>query len=86
MGKWLENVINEIGEKIDLYETETNLVKNVVPKPEECGEPSRRNTHFLRPGYVPAGRTNNFFFGFIPGKTTTYEELALPQLAELDIS
>ena len=26
-----ENEINEIGEEIELYETETNLVKNVVP-------------------------------------------------------
>ena len=41
-----KNEINEIGEEIDLYETETNLVKNVVPEPEEFGEPSRRNTHF----------------------------------------
>ena len=32
-----ENEINEIGEEID--ETETNLVNNVVPKPEEFGEP-----------------------------------------------
>ena len=27
----VENMINEIGEEIDLYETEINLVKNVVP-------------------------------------------------------
>ena len=39
----VENEINEIEEEIDLYETETNLVNNVVPKPEEFGEPS---THF----------------------------------------
>ena len=56
-----EDDINEIGEEIDLYETETNLVNNVVPKPEEFGEPSRRNTHFLRPRYVPIGCTINFF-------------------------
>jgi len=37
-----ENEINEIGEEIDIYEIETNLVKNVVPKPKEFGEPSRR--------------------------------------------
>jgi len=49
-----ENEINEIGEEIDLHKTETNLVNNVVPKPEEYGEPSRRNTYFLRPRYVPA--------------------------------
>jgi len=36
-----EDEINEIGEEIDLYETETNLVNNVVPRPEEFGEPSR---------------------------------------------
>ena len=46
--------INEIGEEIDLYETEINLVNNIVPKHEEFGEYSRRNTHFLRPRYVPA--------------------------------
>lgn len=73
----VENEINEIGEKIDLYEIETNLVKNVVPKPEEFGEPSTRNTHFLRPRYVCAGRTSNFSFGFIPRKTTTFEEIGL---------
>jgi len=31
----IENEINEIGEEIDLYETETNLVKNVISKPKE---------------------------------------------------
>ena len=29
----IENKINEIGEQIDLYETETNLVKSIAPKP-----------------------------------------------------
>ena len=29
-----EDEINEIGEEIDLYEIETNLVNNVIPKPE----------------------------------------------------
>ena len=77
-----ENEINEIGEEIDLYETETNLVKNVVPKPEEFDRPSRRNTHFLRPRYVPAGRTNNFSFGFIPRKTITYEEIGLALISQ----
>jgi len=73
-----KNEINEIGEEIDLYEPATNLVKNIVTKLEEFGEPSIRNTQkFLRPRYVPAGRTNNFFFGFIPRKTTTYEVIDL---------
>ena len=61
----MTNEINEIGEEIDLYEIETNLVKNVVPKLEEFGEPSKRNAHFLRPRYVPVGRTNNSSFGFV---------------------
>jgi len=33
----IENEINEIGDEIELYETETNLVKDVVPKPKELG-------------------------------------------------
>ena len=43
-----ENEINEIGEEIDLYETETNLVKNVVPKLEEFGEPSKKKYLFFK--------------------------------------
>jgi len=78
-----EDEINEIGEEIELYETETNLVNNVVPKPEEFGEPSRRNTHFLRPRYVPVGRAINFFFGFVPRKTTTFEEISLTPISQI---
>ena len=73
----VEDEINKIGEELDLGETETNLINNVVPKPEEFDEPSRRNTHFLRPRYVPAGRTSNFFFGFIPRKIIGFEEIDL---------
>ena len=72
-----ENEINEIGEEIDLYETETNLVNNVVPNPEEFSEPSRRNTHFLRPRYVSAGCINNFSFGFIQEKPRPMKKLTL---------
>jgi len=81
-----ENEINEIGEEIDLYETETNLVKNVVLKPEEFGEPSRRNTHFLRLRYVPTGRTNNFPSDLSQEKPQPVKRLALPQLGKLVIS
>jgi len=76
-----EDEINEIGEKLSLDETETNLVNDVVAKFEEFREPSRTNTHFLRPRYVPAWRTNNFSFGFIPRKTTTFEEIGLTQIS-----
>ena len=82
----VEDKIKKIGEEIDLYETETNLVKNGIPKHEEFGEPSRRNTHFLKPRYVPAGHTSNFSFGFIPRKTMTLKKLTLPQLVKQDIS
>ena len=78
----VEDEIYEIGEELDLYESETNLVNNVVSKPEEFGEPSRRNTHFLRPRYVLAGRTANFSFGFIPRKTTTFEEIDLTPISQ----
>jgi len=42
--KLLEEENNKIGEKLNINEMETNLVNNVVPKPEEWGESSRRNT------------------------------------------
>ena len=73
----VENEINEIGEQLDLEEIETNLVNNVVPEPEEFGESSRRNTHFIRPRYILVGRTTNFSFVFILRKTTTFEEVDL---------
>ena len=78
----VENEINQIVEEIDLYETETNPIKNVVHKPEKFDEPSRKNNHFLRPRYVPARRTNNFSFGFISRKTTTYEEVGLTPISQ----
>ena len=77
-----KNEINEIGEEIHLYEMETNVVNNVVPKPEEFGEPSRRSTNFLRSRYILAGRISNFSFGFIPRKTTTYEESDLTLISQ----
>ena len=44
---------------------------------KNLGELSRRNTHFLKPTYVPVGHTSNFSFRFIPRKTMTYEEIGL---------
>ena len=76
-----KNEINEMGEEINLYEPEANLVNNVIPKPKEFGEQSRRKTHFLRPRYDPAGRTSNFSFRFVPRKTTTYEEIGLTPIS-----
>ena len=55
-----KNEINEIGEEIDLYKIETNLVNNVVPKPEEFGNSSRRNS--FPKTYVCSSRTDKQFF------------------------
>jgi len=71
--KLLEEEKNEVGEELNIDEIESNLVNNVVPKPEELGESSRRNTQFLRPKYVSVGRTTNFSFVFTPMKTKSYE-------------
>ena len=51
----IKDEISETREELDLCETETNLVNNVAPKPEEFDEPSRRNTHFIRPRHVSQG-------------------------------
>ena len=53
----VEDEINEIGDELNVDEIETNLVNNIVPKPEEFSKHSRRNTHFIRPRYVPVGHT-----------------------------
>jgi len=78
----IKNEINEIGEERDLGETETNLVGNVIPKPKEFGEPSRINTHFIRPRCILAGHTTNFSLGFIPRKTTNFEEISLTPISQ----
>ena len=75
--KPLEEENNEVREEI-----ETNLVNNVIPKPEEWGESSRRNNQFLRRRYVSAGRTTNFPFGFTPRKTASYEEIGLTPISQ----
>ena len=61
--KPLEEENNEVGEEI-----ETNLVNNVVPKPEQWGESSRRNSQFLRPRYVSAGKLLIFPLSLHQGK------------------
>ena len=46
----IEDEISEIGDELDLSKIETNLVNNVIPKPEQFDEPSKRNTHFINLG------------------------------------
>jgi len=50
--------------------------------PKEFDESSRRNTHFIRPRYVPVECTTNFSFGFILRKTTTFEEADLTSISQ----
>ena len=78
----VEDEINEIGEELDLGEIKTNPIKNVIPKPKQFDEPSRRNTHFIRPRYIPVGHTTNFSLAFIPRKTTTFEEISLTPIIQ----
>ena len=84
--KLLEEENNEVGEGLNIDEIESNLVNNIVPKPEEWGESSRRNTQFSRPRYVLIGRISNFSSGFTPRKTTSCEDISLTQSAKLVIS
>ena len=46
--KTVEDEINEIGEELNLGEIETNLVNNVILKPEEFDEPSRKKYSFYK--------------------------------------
>ena len=70
-----ENEINEIGEELNIDEFDSNLVNNVITKPKEFDESSRRNPHFLRPIYLLVGRMTNFSFKFIPRKITSLKEI-----------
>ena len=76
------NEINEIGKELNIDKIESNLVNNVVPKHEEFGKLFRRNTHFMRSRYVPAGRITNLSFEFIPRKTMFYEEISLTTISQ----
>ena len=72
-----DDEINEIREELNTNEIESSLVNNIVPKLEEFGEASRRNIHFMRHRYVRVEPTTSFSFGFVPWKTTTFEEIGL---------
>jgi len=81
--KILDEENNDVVEELNIVEIESNSVNNVVPKPEEWGELSRRNTQLLRPRYVSAGRPSNFSFGFTPRKTASYEEISLTPISQI---
>ena len=46
--------LHEISKKLNIKEFESNLNNNVISKPGEFHESSRRNTYFMKLGYVPA--------------------------------
>jgi len=70
---------NEIGKEINIGEIESNLVNNVILKPKEFSESSRRNTHSMRCRYVPARRTITFPLDSFQEKLHLLKKLALPQ-------
>ena len=72
---------NNVREELNLGEIESNLVNNVVPKPKEFGESSRKNTLFMRLRYIPLERVTNFSFRYIPKKTTSFEEISLTPIS-----
>ena len=78
----VEDEFNKTGEELDLGEIESNVVNNVVPRPEEFDKSSTSNTHFLGPRYVLAGQTTNFSFEFIPRKTMTFEEISVAPISQ----
>jgi len=78
-----DDEINEIEEELNIDENEMNLVNNVVLKAKEFGEPSEKNTYFMRPRYIPAECTTNFSFMFIPRKTTTFEDIGLALISKI---
>jgi len=73
----VEDKINEIGEELNLGKIDINLVNNVAPKPEEFGEPSRRNIYFIRSRYIQVGRITNFSLGLSQGKLQPLKKLTL---------
>ena len=40
--------------RLDIDKFESNLINNVILKPEECVESFRRNNQIMKPRYVPA--------------------------------
>ena len=77
-----DDEINEIEEGFHVDEIKWNLVNNVVSKPEEFSEISRRNTHFIRPSTLWQGIYITFPLGSSQGKLQPLKKLALPQLGE----
>jgi len=50
----VNNENNEIEEELNLDKIESNLVNNVIPKPEDLVNLLEKNTHFVRPRYIHA--------------------------------
>ena len=72
--KVFDDEINKIGEELNIDEIKSNIVNNVT-------ESFRRNTHFMRPKYVPSRHITNFSFGFIQRKTTSFKEISMTPIS-----
>ena len=66
--------INGIGEEVISNEIESNLINNVIFKPEEFTGFSRSNTHFMRCRDLLTEHTTSFSIGFIPRKAPSFEK------------
>jgi len=64
--------INEFGEELNI----DDLVDNIIPKLKEFGKSSERNTHLMRIKCILMGQMAKFFIGFIPKKTTSFQEIS----------
>ena len=69
--------IDEISEEFSIDELESNLTHNIISKPKEFGKLPSKNALFMGTRYVLWEGTTNFSFGFIPKKTTLFEEISL---------
>ena len=79
----IEKENNKIREELNIDKIESNLVNNVISKPEEFGESSRSNSHVMRLRYVLVGRFTSFFLGFIRRKHTSFEEIILNPISQI---
>ena len=58
------------------------MVNSIIPKLKEFNNSFRRNTHFVRHRYIPAGWTSNFLLGLSQKELYLLKKLVLHQLAK----
>ena len=79
----IESEINEIGEELSFNGFESDMLNNVIRKPEEFGKSSRRNTKFIGPMYMCSSRTIKQLSLWVhPKKTMSFEETTLTPISQ----